>query len=85
MVRRQIQLQESQDRRLRRWARRLGISLSEAVRRCVADRLEREAESPSRQDRIRAALAACGRYADPEGLSRVAEAHDRHLADAYRR
>ncbi len=33
MVRTQIQLPEEQYRWLRRWARRLGISLSEAVRR----------------------------------------------------
>ena len=32
MVRTQIQLPEEQYRWLRRWARRLGISLSEAVR-----------------------------------------------------
>jgi hypothetical protein len=85
MVRRQIQLPEDEDHRLRRWAGRLGISVAEAVRRCVASSLRVEAEAPSREDRIRAALAVCGRYADPERDPDVAKAHDRHLADAYRR
>jgi hypothetical protein len=84
MVRTQIQLPEDQHRRLRRWASRLGISLSEAVRRCVADRLAAEDVPPSRSDRVRSALAVCGRHRDPEGLSRVAVDHDRHLVDAYR-
>jgi hypothetical protein len=39
MVRTQIQLTEEQCVQLKRWASRLGISLAEAVRRCVADRL----------------------------------------------
>jgi hypothetical protein len=33
MVRTHVQLTEEQHRRLRRWARELGVSLSEAVRR----------------------------------------------------
>lgn len=48
-----------------RWARRLRISLPEAVRG--------------------SALAVCGKYADPEGASRVAMDHDRHLAEVYPR
>lgn len=85
MVRTQIQLPESQYRSLRRWARRLGVSLSEAVRRCVADRLAVEEAAPSRDQQIRSALAVCGKYADPDGPSRVAQEHDRHLAEAYSR
>jgi hypothetical protein len=85
MVRTQIQLSEEQYRQLRRWARRLGISMSEAVRRCVADRLTREERTPSREDRVKAALAVCGRHRDPSGSSRVAVEHDRHLAEVYRR
>jgi hypothetical protein len=85
MVRTQIQLPEEQYRLLRRWARRLGISLSEAVRRCVADRLAAEEATPSRDDLVRSALAVCGKYEDPEGARRVAVDHDRHVADAYRR
>ncbi len=85
MVRTQIQLPEEQYRWLRRWARRLGISLSEAVRRCVAERLAAEEAAPSPEDLVRSASAVCGKYADPDGASRVAVDHDRHLADAYRR
>ncbi len=85
MVRAQIQLPEDQHRRLRRWARQRGISLSEAVRRCVAEQLAQDGLSPTREDRVQAALAVCGRYAGRPGSSRVAVEHDRHLADAYRR
>jgi len=85
MVRMQVQLTEEQYRGLRRWARRLGVSFSEAVRRCVADRLRAEERAPSREERVRAALAVCGKYVDPEGEARVAIEHDRHLAEAYRR
>lgn len=85
MVRTQIQLPEDQHRRLRRWARQRGISLSEAVRRCVAEQLTQDGSSPTREERVQAALAVCGRYADRSAPSRVAVEHDRHLADAYRR
>ena len=85
MVRTQVQLTEEQHRRLRRWTRQLGVSLSEAVRRCVADRLARDEASLSRDERIRAALALAGKYRDPEGRRRVAEEHDRYVAEAYRR
>lgn len=84
MVRTQIQLPEEQYRRLRRWAGRLGVSLSEAVR-CLAEHLAQEEATPSREERVRAALAVCGKYADPKGPSRVAADHDRHLTEAYRR
>lgn len=61
------------------------MSLSEAVRRCVADRLAVEEAAPSREELVRLALSVCGKYADPGGPSRVAQEHDRHLAEAYRR
>jgi hypothetical protein len=79
MVRAQIQLPERQYRQLKKWARRQGVSFSEAVRRCVAERLAVEKTSPSREHQIRSALAVCGKYADPDGPSRVAQDHDRHL------
>ena len=49
MVRTQVRLTEAQHRRLRRYAGRLGISLAEAVRRCVDAHLVREATAPSRE------------------------------------
>ncbi len=85
MVRTQIQLTEEQHRRLKRWARRLGISLSEAVRRCVQDRLSSEEGDGGREALIREALAVVGKYADPEGTADVGVEHDEHLAGAYRR
>jgi hypothetical protein len=82
MVRTQIQLTEEQHQGLRRLAARLGISMSEAIRRCVAERLARADAEPTRQERIREALAVCGKYEDPAGASTVAEDHDRRLAEA---
>ncbi len=84
MVRTQIQLTEEQHRLLKRWAGRLGISLAEAVRRCVADRLAVERVEAGHADRVREALAVVGKYADPEGASRIALDHDEHLAQIYR-
>jgi hypothetical protein len=71
MMRIQIQLTDEQHRQLKRWAERLGILLSEAVRRCVAERLAGEA------------LAVVGKYADPQRATRVARGHDDRLAHAY--
>ena len=61
------------------------MSFSEAVRRCVNDRLAVDEAAPSREDLVRSALAVCGKYSDRERSSRVAVDHDRHLAEAYRR
>jgi hypothetical protein len=86
MVRTQIQLTERQHRQLKKWANRLGISLSEAVRRCVEERLAAEERAAGgREERVRAALAVVGKYADPEGPSPVGKEHDRHFAEAARR
>lgn len=84
MVRTQIQLTEDQHRRLKRWASRLGISLAEAVRRCVADRLAAEGADRSRADLVREARSVVGKYADRRGVTRVARDHDQWLAEAYR-
>ena len=83
MMRTQIQLTEAQHRELTRYSRRLGISLSEAVRRCVNAQLESDRTAPAREERVRAALAVCGKYHDPHGDTRVALEHDRYLDDAY--
>lgn len=85
MVRTQIQLTEVQHRELTRYSRRLGISLSEAIRRCVNAQLEHDRAAPAREERVRAALAVCGKYRDGGGETWVALEHDRYLDDAYRR
>jgi hypothetical protein len=84
MVRTQIQLTPEQHRRLRRWAQQRGISLSEAVRRCVVGYLNAEGQAPARDALIREALQVAGGWKDPEGKSDVAREHDQYLPDAYR-
>lgn len=83
MIRTQIQFTGEQHRRLKRWAASLGISVSEAVRRCVVERLASEQTEPSRADRVREARAVFGKYADAGRRSRVAREHDDELARAY--
>jgi hypothetical protein len=85
MVRTQVQLTEEQYRQLKRWAARFRISLSEAVRRCIEERMDAEKSASGRKAMVREALAVCGKYQDPEGLTDVAVTHDQHLFRAYRR
>ena len=84
MVRTQIHLTEDQYRELTRYSRRAGISMAEAVRRCVDAQLVHPEAAPVREERMRAALAVCGKYRDPHGETRVAREHDRHLEEVYR-
>jgi hypothetical protein len=83
MRRTQVQLTDDQHRALKRWANRLGISLSEAVRRCVADRLAAEQLEGGRARLVREARSVLGKYADPSGRTDVAREHDRALDDAF--
>ena len=83
MVRTQIQLSEAEHRRLKRWAGKLGISMAEAVRRCVSERLSREEQAPTWEQRVREALSVMGKYRDTG--AGVAEEHDSYLADIYGR
>lgn len=85
MVRTQVQLEKRQHNGLRRWARKLGISLSEAVRRCVDEKLAAEQSAPTPDESLRDALAVIGKYSDSESPSHVAREHDRHFAEASRR
>lgn len=83
MKRTQVQLTEEQHRELKRWANRLGISMAEAVRRCVADRLAAERLEGGRPRLIREVRAVTGKYADPGGATGVARDHDAELDGAY--
>lgn len=85
MVRTQIQLEKRQYDELRTWARGLGISLSEAVRRCVAAKLATEESAATPKEKLRDALAVIGKYADSEAPSKAARDHDRPFAEASRR
>jgi hypothetical protein len=81
MVRTQILLTPEQHRLLKRMASRLGISMAEAVRRCVAEGLARSPDDPVRADRVREALSVVGQYGS--GSPDVAQRHDDYLADAF--
>jgi post-segregation antitoxin (ccd killing protein) len=83
MVRLQIQLETAQHRQVRKRAKRLGVSVSEVIRRCVAAEL-REDEAEGHAARVRRALAVAGKYADPRGPGRTAADHDAALAEAYK-
>lgn len=84
MVRTQIQLTEDQHRRLRRWAAERHMSMAEAIRRLVTDRLAAEGAGPTRAALVREAMAVAGAYRDPAGVTGVAKHHDAHLARAFR-
>jgi hypothetical protein len=81
MVRTQIQLTEQQLRKLRARARESGISLAEAIRRCVdfalADEVNDRSELYERASRI------IGRFPDREGATDLAREHDNYLDKAY--
>lgn len=85
MVRAQIQFTEEQHRLLKRWARQRDISVSEAVRRCVDERLAAERVAPTRATMVREALSVLGKYADPKGARNLGRDHDTYLAEAYRK
>ncbi len=79
MVRTQIQLTESQVRRLRDMARDAGISMSEAVRRCIEKALGEG--SPGRGVLYARAAGLAGSVEDPAGATDVASDHDRYLEE----
>jgi hypothetical protein len=81
MVRTQIQLTERQARELRRIAAREGVSMAEIIRKAVDDRILERAGEASRENRIRRALDAVGKFRS--GVKDVAERHDAYLADAF--
>ena len=81
MVRTQIQLTETQARRLRARARHEGVSLAEVIRRYVDRGLETEPADRAR--RYERAGRAVGRFPDRRGAGDLAREHDRHLDEAY--
>jgi hypothetical protein len=83
MTRLQIQLEAAQHRRVQQRAKRLGVSVSEVIRRCVDSSLKEDPADTAAVVRRRA-LAVAGRYADPAGARQTAANHDAALADAFR-
>lgn len=80
MVRTQIQLEEAQVAALRTRAAAEGRSMADLIRASVDEAL-RGAPRVSREERLKRALRAIGRFrAAPSDLSRR---HDAYLAKAY--
>ncbi len=82
MVRTQIQLPQELLRRLKKLARRDGVSLAEMVRRCVTRFLE--TEQTSRAQIYARAAGLVGAFKDREGATDVSLHHDRYLDEAVR-
>ncbi len=82
MVRLQIQLEPERHKQVKRRAKRLGISVSEVIRRCIGAQLQADAEDEP-ATRARRAVAAAGKYRDPDGPGDVAARHDDVLSVAY--
>jgi hypothetical protein len=80
MVRTQVQFPEEDLKELRREAAEEGLSVSEVIRRYVAEG-RRAKRKPSRQELMRRALEVAGKYRS--GHHDIAERHDDYLAEAY--
>ena len=80
MIRTQIQLTEEQARALKAQARMEERSMAELVRECVAEYLARR-RTPDIRELARRARGLKGRFRS--GFPDLAEAHDRHLDDAF--
>jgi hypothetical protein len=82
MIRTQVQLTETQLQELRRASAATGKSIAELVRLGVDQYLAGRREI-TREERVERALRVAGKFSS--GRSDVSVAHDRHLADAFRR
>ncbi len=80
MVRTQIQLTERQIESLRSLADQTGRSMADLIRESV-DSLLSSRREPSREERVRRALAAVGKFSS--GESDIAERHDDYLNEIY--
>ena len=80
MIRTRIQLTEEQARALKAQARREERSMAGLVRECVAEYLARRC-TPDIRELARRARGLKGRFRS--GSPDLAEAHDRHLDDAF--
>jgi hypothetical protein len=80
VIRTQIQLTEVQDRRLRRLAQRDGISLAEAIRRCID---AAPSGGPDRSQAYAVARTIVGAFQDRDRARDVSRRHDDYLSDAF--
>ncbi|MBI3987140.1 MAG: CopG family transcriptional regulator [Lentisphaerae bacterium] len=81
MNRTQVQLTEKQSVLVKRLAAEQHVSMSTIIRQGV-DSILTQRESVAREERIRRALAAAGRF--KSGRSDVSQRHDAHLEEAFR-
>lgn len=82
MIRTQIQLEPRQEREIKRIARRDGISMAAAIRRCVEDAIASDAGGdPAALYRRAAGLV--GAYRSPDRATDLAENHDDYLEEAF--
>ncbi len=80
MVRTQVQFKEDDLKELRQEAAEEGVSVSEVVRRYVAEGI-RAKRKPSRKELWERASKVIGKYRS--GKNDVAQRHDDYLAEAY--
>jgi len=80
MIRTQIQISESQARKIRRAALEHSISFAEVVRRCIDQSLEGSGDLGDRYARARRML---GRVRESRGKKNISREHDRYLEDAF--
>ncbi|MBI3986633.1 MAG: CopG family transcriptional regulator [Lentisphaerae bacterium] len=81
MNRTQVQLTEKQSVLVKQLAAERHVSMSSIIRQGV-DSLLTQRESVAREERIRRALAAAGRFKSDR--SDVSRRHDAHLAEVFR-
>ncbi len=82
MVRTQIQLTEEQARMVKQLAAERRVSMAEVIREGLDRVLRSSANAASREDRVRRAIEAAGRFRS--GSSGGSSEHDRHVAEAFR-
>jgi hypothetical protein len=82
MIRTQIQLEPTQERLVRRYAEKEGISMAEAIRRCI-DRTLGKGEWDDMAERYRTAAAMVGSLRSKTRDSDLSERHDEYLDEAY--
>ena len=80
MIRTQIQLEPSQVAKLKRLSAREGISMAEAIRRCIDFQL---ADDTNAEDYWTSASELVGAFKDKRGARDLSGKHDDYLEDAF--
>ena len=80
MIRTQIQLEPSQVTQLKRLSAREGISMAEAIRRCIDFQL---ADDDNTDVCWALASELIGAFKDKRGARNLSRKHDDYLADAF--